>query len=116
MVNFEKAALAVLDDYFAALNAHDSAGMRDSFHFPHYRIAGGRMQVFETAADYSMKDFHKLWEQKLLLLMPTQYVCEYVQAFYNISDGEMIQSKVKERYKEFLEVHIHFISNLTVLN
>ncbi len=58
MVNFEKAALAVLDDYFAALNAQDSAGMRDSFHFPHYRIAGGRMQVFETAADYSMKDFH----------------------------------------------------------
>ena len=58
MADFEAEALAVLDYYFAALNAQDNDGMRDSFHFPHYRIAGGRMQVFETAEDYSMQDFH----------------------------------------------------------
>ncbi len=58
MQDFEQAALDVLGIYLDKLNAQDSAGMRDCFHFPHYRIAGGRMQVIERAEDYSIDVFH----------------------------------------------------------
>ena len=51
------AALAVLDRHFAALNAGDSAALADTLHFPHYRLAGTRMQVWETPATY-LDDFH----------------------------------------------------------
>ncbi len=46
------AALAVLDRFMAALNAHDEAALGATLHFPHYRLAGGRMQVWERAEGY----------------------------------------------------------------
>jgi hypothetical protein len=58
MQDFEKSAYSVLTTYIEALNAQDSDAMRDCFHFPHYRIAGGRMEIFETAADYGIANFH----------------------------------------------------------
>ncbi len=54
----EQAAFDVLTRYLAALNAQDSDGMRACFHFPHYRIAGGRMEVFQRADDFSIANFH----------------------------------------------------------
>ena len=38
-------AIAVLDEHMAALNARDNARLTATLHFPHYRLAGGRMQV-----------------------------------------------------------------------
>ena len=52
-----EAAIAVLERHFAALNAGDAAGLADTLHFPHYRLAGVRMQVWETADNY-LADFH----------------------------------------------------------
>ena len=38
------AAKTVLDRHFAALNAGDAGALAETLHFPHYRLAGGRMQ------------------------------------------------------------------------
>ena len=50
------AATAVLERHFTALNAGDAAALADTLHFPHYRLAGVRMQVWETADSY-LADF-----------------------------------------------------------
>jgi hypothetical protein len=52
------AALAVLDRFMAALNAGNETALLATLHFPHYRLAGGRMQVWETPGPY-LGDFHR---------------------------------------------------------
>ena len=44
--------MALLDRHLAALNARDAAALADTLHFPHYRLAGNHMQVWETPATY----------------------------------------------------------------
>jgi len=51
------AATAVLDRHFAALNAGDAEALADTLHFPHYRLAGVAMQVWEGPENY-LADFH----------------------------------------------------------
>ena len=51
-------AMAVLDAHMTALNAADNAGLIATLHFPHYRLAGGRMQVWENGDTY-LADFYK---------------------------------------------------------
>ena len=51
------AATAVLERHFAALNAGDAAALAGTLHFPHYRLAGTRMQVWDNADTY-LADFH----------------------------------------------------------
>lgn len=51
------AAMEVLDRHLAALNAGDAAALAETLHFPHYRLAGVRMQVWERPDNY-LKDFH----------------------------------------------------------
>ena len=51
------AAMAVLDRHLVALNAGDATGLADTLHFPHYRLAGTRMQVWQTPDTY-LADFH----------------------------------------------------------
>lgn len=43
--------MAVLDRYMDALNALDLEAHVATYHFPHYRHAGGRIVVWETARD-----------------------------------------------------------------
>lgn len=50
--NSYEAALAVMDAHLAGLNARDEAAIAATLHFPHYRLSGGRMQVWETPDDY----------------------------------------------------------------
>jgi hypothetical protein len=50
------AAMAVLDRHLIALNAGDAAGIAATLHFPHYRLAGTRMQVWQTSDTY-LSDF-----------------------------------------------------------
>jgi hypothetical protein len=52
------AAMAVLDRHLIALNAGDAPGIADTLHFPHYRLAGTRMQVWQTSDTY-LADFLK---------------------------------------------------------
>ena len=51
------AALAVLDRFMAALNAGDEEALLATLHFPHYRLAGGRMQIWDTPGPY-LGDFY----------------------------------------------------------
>jgi hypothetical protein len=51
------AAMGVLDRHLAALNAGDAAALAQTLHFPHYRLAGGRMQIWEHPETY-LRDFH----------------------------------------------------------
>ncbi len=72
-------AMAVLDAHMAALNAADNARLCATLHFPHYRLAGGRMQVWETPDTY-LADFylragagwhHTLWDfRKVIVASP----------------------------------------------
>ncbi|HYI87659.1 MAG TPA: hypothetical protein VEX61_11240 [Burkholderiales bacterium] len=52
------AATEVLDRHFAALNAGDAAAVAQTLHFPHYRLAGITMQVWEGPENY-LADFRK---------------------------------------------------------
>lgn len=51
------AAIGVLDRHFAALNAGDAVALAQTLHFPHYRLAGASMQVWEHSENY-LRDFH----------------------------------------------------------
>jgi hypothetical protein len=44
--------MAVLDRFMAALNARDEPALLATLHFPHYRLAGGRMRVWEQSGAY----------------------------------------------------------------
>lgn len=66
------AAMGVLDRHMAALNAHDNASLAATLHFPHYRLSGGRMRVWE-APDTYFSDFvaragdgwhHSAWDSR----------------------------------------------------
>lgn len=52
-----KAAMAVLDDHVAALNARDEKALAATLHFPHYRLSGGRMKTWERPDSY-LSDFY----------------------------------------------------------
>jgi hypothetical protein len=51
-----EAALAVLDAHLVGLNSRDEAAVAATLHFPHYRLAGGRLQTWETGEGY-LADF-----------------------------------------------------------
>lgn len=46
------AALDVLDRHMSALNARDNAGLAATLHFPHYRLAGSTIRVWQTPDTY----------------------------------------------------------------
>ncbi len=50
------AAMDVLDRHLAALNAGDASALAQTLHFPHYRLAGVRMTVWEGPGSY-LQDF-----------------------------------------------------------
>ena len=52
------AARAVMAAHLEALNRQDSAAMAATLHFPHYRLSGGVMRVWEDA-DIYLADFRK---------------------------------------------------------
>ena len=49
-------AMAALDAHMTALNAGDEAALIATLHFPHYRLTGGRMQIWERPDSY-LADF-----------------------------------------------------------
>ncbi|MFI4998481.1 MAG: hypothetical protein ACHQK9_01270 [Reyranellales bacterium] len=66
-------AMAVLDDYMAALNRGDEAGVNAACNFPHVRLAGGKVVVWPNHGDYSLEDFraragdgwhHSVWDER----------------------------------------------------
>jgi hypothetical protein len=56
----QKACNEVLDRFMAALNAYDAAGMDRCMHFPHPRIAEGRLVVYDKPGTNPMDLFERL--------------------------------------------------------
>jgi hypothetical protein len=56
-VDYEAAALQVLDAFMLAFNARDTDGVRATMHFPHVRLASGSVTVFQAPQDYSLERF-----------------------------------------------------------
>jgi len=52
-----KAGMAVLDAHIVALNARDEAALIATLHFPHFRLTGGRVKIWERPDSY-LKDFY----------------------------------------------------------
>jgi hypothetical protein len=52
------AGIEVLDRFMAALNAGDQAGLLATMHFPHYRLAGVTMRVWEEPDETYLRAFH----------------------------------------------------------
>lgn len=66
------AAMAVMDAHLAALNARDEAALAATLHFPHHRLASGRLQTWVTPETY-LADFyaragegwsHTVWDRR----------------------------------------------------
>jgi hypothetical protein len=52
------AGMAVLDRFLAALNARDEKALLATMHFPHYRLAGVTMRVWEEPDDSYLTGFY----------------------------------------------------------
>jgi hypothetical protein len=68
-----KEAVRVLDDYLAGLNRGDEKATNDACNFPHVRIAGGKVAVWQNHGDYKLEDFraragdgwhHSTWDER----------------------------------------------------
>lgn len=46
------AAIKSLDEYMAAFNARDEKAWAATLNYPHVRLAGGKVKVWQTAEDY----------------------------------------------------------------
>jgi hypothetical protein len=52
-----KEALATLDAYMAGLNGGDEPAVNAACNFPHVRLAGGKVVVWQNRGDYKLEDF-----------------------------------------------------------
>lgn len=94
------AALDVLDKHIAALNARDPAAIAATLHFPHYRLAGAGMRVWETPARYfddfrarAGGDWHRsAWDFRRVIAASNEKVHLDVQFTRYRSDGSAIAS------------------------
>jgi len=94
------AAIAVLDDHIKALNARDENALVATLHFPHYRLSGGRMKVWERPGSY-LKDFyaragadwhHSAWDFRIVIAVGPDKVHLDVQFTRYRADSSVIGS------------------------
>lgn len=52
--------LATLDRFMAALNRYDATAMDSEMHFPHVRLAEGKVAIYETSGTNPMDLFDRL--------------------------------------------------------
>jgi hypothetical protein len=57
--DIEREVMALLDEYMSAWNRKDMVAWERTFHFPHYRLASGRMNVLDRPG---MQDAARVWE------------------------------------------------------
>lgn len=58
--HIQQACIKVLDDFMAGLNAYDAAAMDRCMHFPHPRIADGKVVVYDKPGNNPMDLFDRL--------------------------------------------------------
>ena len=56
--NIETEVMRLLDDYMIAWNRKDLAAWERTFHFPHYRLASGKMNVLDRPG---LQDATRIW-------------------------------------------------------
>ena len=56
--DIETEVTRTLDDYMSAWNRKDMAAWERTFHFPHYRLASGKMSVLDRPG---LQDASKVW-------------------------------------------------------
>lgn len=56
--DIEKEVMRLLDDYMTAWNRKDLDAWERTFHFPHYRLASGKMNVLERPG---LQDATRIW-------------------------------------------------------
>ena len=54
----ESEVMRLLDDYMSAWNRKDLAAWERTFHFPHYRLASGKMNVLDRPG---LQDATRIW-------------------------------------------------------
>jgi hypothetical protein len=92
------AAMAVLEEHLRALNARDETALVATLHFPHYRLTGGRMKVWERPDNY-LADFyaragadwhHSTWDFRNVISAGPDKVHLDVQFTRYRADGSVI--------------------------
>jgi len=95
-----RAAMAVLDDHIVALNASDEKALVATLHFPHYRLTGGKMKVWDKPDGY-LRDFyaraggewhHSAWDFKNVISAEADKVHLDVQFTRYRADNSVIGS------------------------
>lgn len=51
-IELEKIGMQVLDDFLVEFNSGDAKGWTTTLHFPHVRLAGGKVQIWNTPEEY----------------------------------------------------------------
>jgi hypothetical protein len=54
--------MSVLDEFMRSFNALDIEAHRQTYHFPHYRLASGQMRVLETREELNQDQLKKFLE------------------------------------------------------
>ena len=96
----EAAAVAVLDRHIAGLNARDPDAIAATLHFPHYRLSGAGMRIWDGPERY-FADFrdragsdwhHSAWDFRNLIAASPEKVHLDVQFTRYRADGSAIGS------------------------
>jgi hypothetical protein len=94
-----KEALATLDAYMAGLNGGDEPAVNAACNFPHVRLAGGRVVVWQNRGDYKLEDFvaragdgwvRSQWDERTPIHVGSDKVHLKVQFSRFRADGSMI--------------------------
>ena len=93
------AALAALDRFMAALNRRDEPALNGTLHFPHVRLASGRVAVWDTPGTYRIADFlgragdgwhESRWDERTVVHAGPEKVHFAVQFSRWRADGSLI--------------------------
>lgn len=105
------AAMAALDRFMAALNRRDEPALNAALHFPHVRLASGRVSTWETPGTYRIADFlgrsgdgwnESRWEERRVIHAGPDKVHLDVQFSRWRADGSLIG-----RYRSIYIVTAH---------
>jgi hypothetical protein len=95
------AGMAVLDRFLAALNARDQAALLATMHFPHYRLAGVTMGVWDKPDDTYLAGFyaragegwhHTAWDFRRVIVAGPEKVHLDVQFTRYRADNSLLGS------------------------
>ena len=93
--------LQVLDDYMRTFNAKDAAAWQATYHFPHYRLASGKMSVLERVGLLDSTVFvrlrqagwhHRVWDHRNIIQCSDNKVHVDTKFSRYRSDGSKIGS------------------------